>query len=173
MRNVTKEHFSTNWESVESTVLRLNSSNKYLIWHIILMALLKLYKYITEHNENTKKSYLKYTKNKKVEVQVYSLISSLKTYQLTLHFTSSLLALFIRVHTLDISAHWIYCTHCLLFPTTHSFTPESNEACEGKARCPRTETSKQYPNVDREKHDIFLWHCKAPQLRQLQSTSPL
>ena len=31
-----------------------------------------------------------------------------------------------------ISAHWIYRTHCHLCPTSYSYIPESNKACEAK-----------------------------------------
>ena len=101
----------------------------------------------------------------KVNVQVYSLISSLKIHHPTLHFTPWSPDLFIRVSFSTprrayspsaISAHLTYRTHCHLCPTRYSFSPESSEAFEGEVPCPRTHHRNNVPRLRGEKHDISL-----------------
>ena len=101
----------------------------------------------------------------KVKVQVYSLISSLKTYHPSLHLTPFVTG---PVHSCAIStprrayspaavsAHWIYRTHCHLCPTRYSFSPESSEAFEDEVPCPRTQHLNNVPRLRLEKHDISL-----------------
>ena len=98
----------------------------------------------------------------KVKVQVYSLISSLKTYHPTLHLTPG---------------HWI-CSFVCHFNSTESiqscsrfgalnlsytlpslscsFSPESSEAFEGEVPCPRTHHLYNVPRLRGEKHYISL-----------------
>ena len=92
-------------------------------------------------------------------MQVYSLISSLKTYHPTLHLTPWSLDLFIRVpfqlhgeHTVLQAFRRI--KH--LCPTRYSFSPESSEAFEGEVPCPRTQHLNNVPRWRGEKHDISL-----------------
>ena len=96
----------------------------------------------------------------------YSLISSLKTYHRTLHFTPWSLDLFIRVPSRLPGEHTvlqpfrrielIVYTHCHLCPTRYSFSPESSEAFEGEVSCPRTHHLNNVPGLREEKHDISL-----------------
>ena len=97
----------------------------------------------------------------KVKVQVYSLISSLKTYHPTLHLTGPVHSWAIstprRAYSpAAVSAHWTYRTHCHLCPTMYSFSPESSEAFEGEVPCPRTQHLNNVPRLRGEKHDISL-----------------
>ena len=96
----------------------------------------------------------------KVKVQVfYSLISSLKTYHRTLHFTPWSCAISTprgAYSSAAISAHWTYRTHWHLCPTRYSFSPESSEAFEGEVSSPRTHHLNNVPRLRGEKHDISL-----------------
>ena len=92
-------------------------------------------------------------------MQVYSLISSLKSYHPTLNLTPWSLDLFIRVpfqlhgeHTVLQAFRRI--EH--LCPTRYSFSPESSEAFEGEVPCPRTQHLNNVPRLRGEKHDISL-----------------
>ena len=96
-------------------------------------------------------------------MQVYSLISSLKTYHPTLHLTPWSLDLLYRVpfqlhveHTVLQPFRRIKLTHCHLCPTRYSFSPESSEAFEGEVPCPRTQHLNNVPRLRGEKHDISL-----------------
>ena len=89
-------------------------------------------------------------------MQVYSLISSLKTYHPTLHFTplvtgpahSCVISTQrIAYSPAAISAHWTYRTHCHLYPTWYSFSPESSEAFEGEVPCLRTQHRNNVPRL--------------------------
>ena len=55
-----------------------------------------------------------------------------------------------------VSAHWTYRTHCHLCPTRYSFSPESSEAFEGEASCPRTHHLNNVPRLREDEHDISL-----------------
>ena len=55
-----------------------------------------------------------------------------------------------------ISAHWTYCTHCHLYPTWYSFSPESSEAFEGEVPCLKTQHRNNVPRLRGEKHDFSL-----------------
>ena len=97
-------------------------------------------------------------------MQVYSLLSSLKTYHPILHFTPCSLDLFIRVssqlhgeHTvlqpfrrIELIVHTVIC----VLPGT--FSPESSEAFEGEVPCPRTQHQNNVLRLRGEKHDISL-----------------
>ena len=101
-------------------------------------------------------------------MQVYSLISSLKTYHPTLHLTPPPPPVTGPVHSWAIStprrayspaavsANWTYRTHCHLCPTRYSFSPESSEAFEGEVPCPGTQHLNNVPRLRGEKHDISL-----------------
>ena len=93
----------------------------------------------------------------KIKVQVYSLISSLKTYQLPLHFTPCSLDLFMRVplqlqgeHTV-LQPFWRIelIVDIAISPTRYSFSPESSEAFLGWSALPKDTTSEQYPKIER------------------------
>ena len=91
-------------------------------------------------------------------MQIYSLISSLKTYHPTLYLTPWSLYLFIRVpfqlhggHTvlqpfrrIELIVH--------LCPTRYSFSTESSEAFEGEVPCPRTHHLNNFPRLRGEKN---------------------
>ena len=47
-------------------------------------------------------------------------------------------------------------THCHLYPTRYSFTPESSEACEGKVSCRKTQHRNNVPILRGEEQDISL-----------------
>ena len=98
-------------------------------------------------------------------MQVYSLISSLKTYHSTLHFTPLVTgpahwcAISTQLRTYSpaaISAHYTYRTHCHLCPTWYSFSPEFREAFEGEVPCLRTQHRNNVPRSRGEKHDFSL-----------------
>ena len=101
----------------------------------------------------------------RLKVQVFGLISSLKTYHPTWHFTPLVTG---PVHLCAIStprrayspavisAHSTYHTHCHLCTTRYSFSPESSEAFEGEVPCTRTQHRNNIPRLRGEKH-IFLW----------------
>ena len=104
---------------------------------------------------------------KKVNVQVYSLISSLKSEDLSSDFTfyplvtgpvhSCAISTPWRAYSpAAVSAHWTYRTHCHLCPNRYSFSPESSEAFEGEVPCPRTQHLNNVPRLRGEKHDISL-----------------
>ena len=93
----------------------------------------------------------------------YSLISSLKTYHRTSHFTPWSLDLFIRVpfqlpgeHTvlqpfrrIELIVH----IAISVLPGTHF---QSSEAFEGEVSCPRTQHLNNVPILRGEKHNISL-----------------
>ena len=90
------------------------------------------------------------SKQVKVKVQVYSLISRLVTG--SVH--SSTISTPRRAYRpAAISAHWTYRTHCHLCSTKYSF---SSEAFEGAVPCPRTQHRNNIPRLKGEKHDISL-----------------
>ena len=68
-------------------------------------------------------------------MQVYSQISSLKTYHPTLHLTPWSLDLFIREPSQQV---------------------KSSEAFEGEVPCPKTQHLNNVPRLRGEKHDISL-----------------
>ena len=94
----------------------------------------------------------------------YSLISSLKTYHRTLHFTPWSLDLFIRVpfqlpgeHTvlqpfrrIELIVH----IAISVLPGTHF---QSSEAFEGEVSCPRTQHLNNVP-ILRGENIIFIWY---------------
>ena len=95
-----------------------------------------------------------------LKVQVYSLISNLKTYHPTLYFTllvtepvhscaiSTVLQLFRRIELLvHIAISVLKGTH---------FQNEWNEAFEGEMLCPRTQHRNNVPRLRGEKHEISL-----------------
>ena len=94
----------------------------------------------------------------------YSLISSLKTYHQTLHFTPGQWTCSFMCHfnspasiqSCSRSAHQTHCTHCHLCPTRYSFSPESSEAFEGEVSCPRTHHLNNVPRLRGEKHNVSL-----------------
>ena len=98
-------------------------------------------------------------------MQVYSVISRLKTYHPTLHFTplvtgpahSCAISTQRRAYSpAAISAHWTYRTHCHLYPTWFSFLPESSEAFEGEVPFLRAQHRNNVPRLRGEKHDFSL-----------------
>ena len=98
-------------------------------------------------------------------MQVYSVISRLKTYHPTLHFTplvtgpahSCTISTQRKAYSpAAISAHWTYRTHCHLYPTWFSFSPESSEAFEGEVPFLRTQHRNNVPRLRGEKHDFSL-----------------
>ena len=101
----------------------------------------------------------------KVKVQVYSLISSLKTYHPTLHLTSWSLDLLIRVpfylhgDVLQLFQGIVLIMHIVISVLPgrpYSFSPESSEAFEGEVPCPRTQHFNNVRRLRGEKHDISL-----------------
>ena len=102
-----------------------------------------------------------------MQVQVfYSLISSLKTYHRTLHFTPWSLDLFIYVpfqlpgeHTvlqpfrrIELIVH----IAISVLRGTHFHLSIESEAFEGEVLCPRTHYLNNVPRLRGEKHDISL-----------------
>ena len=102
----------------------------------------------------------------KVMVQAYSLISSLKTYHPTLHFTPWSLDLLIMcpistpqrayspaaIRRIELIVH----NAISVVPDIYSFSPESSEEFEGEMPCPRTQHLNNVPILRGEKHDICL-----------------
>ena len=92
---------------------------------------------------------------REVEVQVYILISSLKTYHPTFtfyppppdHWTCSFVCYFNSTWCIQ-SVHWAYHTHCHICPTRCSFPPESSEAIESEVPCPRTQHWNNVPRLN-------------------------
>ena len=94
-------------------------------------------------------------------MQVYSLISSLKTYHPTLHLTPWSLDLFIRVPFQLHGEHTVLQPFRRIELIVHiaiSVLPgtESSEAFEGEVPCPRTQHLNNVPRLRGEKHDISL-----------------
>ena len=58
-------------------------------------------------------------------------------------------------------------THCHLCPTRYSFTPESNEACEGKVPRPKSQHRNNVPILRGEKHYISKKILQLAKLRAL------
>ena len=95
---------------------------------------------------------------------MYSLISNLKTYHPTLHFTPWSLNLFIRVPFLLHGEHTALqpfqrielIVNIAICPTRYSFSPESSEVFEGEVSCRRTQHRNNVPRLRGEKHDICL-----------------
>ena len=108
---------------------------------------------------------------KKVEVQVYSLISSLISSAFTSYplvtgpVHSCAISTPRRADTpAAVSAHWTYRAHCHLCPTMYSFSPESSEAFEGEVPYPKTQHLNNVPRLRGEKHDIYLTIAPCPSL---------
>ena len=73
----------------------------------------------------------------KLKVEIYSMISSLKTYHPTSHFKPWSLDVHLcaistprRAYSLAAISEHTYCTQCHLCTTRYSFSPESSEAFE-------------------------------------------
>ena len=96
----------------------------------------------------------------KVKVQVYSPISSLKTYA----FSPWSLDLFMYVSFQLHGEHTILqpfrrtglIVHIAFCATRYSSSPESSEAFEGEVPCPRTRHRNNVPRLRGEKHEISL-----------------
>ena len=97
----------------------------------------------------------------------HSLISSLKSYHRTLHFTPWSLDLFIHVSFQLPGEHTVlqpfqrielivHIAIAVLPGRPYSFSPESSEAFEGEVSCPRTHHLNNVPRLRGGKHDISL-----------------
>ena len=98
----------------------------------------------------------------KKDASLYSLISILKTYQPSSHFTPwslshwtcSIVCHFSSTESIqfcNLSAHWACRRHCHFCPTRYSF-----EIFESEVPCPWTHHRNSVPILCAEKHDISL-----------------